>query len=111
MQRHAMLARMIDSPTERFHVRMEGVSPVRLPAAEMTPDEALAAVAFQERELAIMMENAAPAVALLQRIADGDRSMSRRQLRKARETVVTLVRVQQQAARLRAAMRALPPVQ
>jgi hypothetical protein len=52
------------------------------------------------------MENAPPAVALLQRIADGDRSMSRRQLRRARETVATPVRVQQQTDRLRAAMRA-----
>ena len=31
---------------ERFHVRMEGDRPVRLTVAEMTPDEALAAVAF-----------------------------------------------------------------
>jgi hypothetical protein len=96
---------------ERFHVRMKGDRPIRLAAAEMTPDEALAAVEFLERELQLMQQHAVPAVALLQRIADGDRSMSRRQLRKARETVVTLVRVQQQTNRLRAAMRALPPVQ
>jgi hypothetical protein len=51
MRRHAKLARMIESPTERFHVRMEGDRPIRLAVAEMTPDEALAAVAFQEREL------------------------------------------------------------
>ena len=94
---------------ERFRVRMEGTRPIWLPVAEMTPDDALAAVAFQERELAVMMENAAPGVALLQRIADGDRSMSRRQLRRARETVATLVRVQQQTDRLRAAVRAMLP--
>ena len=29
---------------ERFHVRMEGDRPIRLTVAEMTPDEALAAV-------------------------------------------------------------------
>jgi hypothetical protein len=92
---------------ERFHVRIEGDRPIRLPVAEMTPDYALAAVAFQERELVIMMENSAPAVALLQRIADGDRSMPRRQLRKAREA--TLVRVQQQTDRLRAAVRTVLP--
>jgi hypothetical protein len=86
---------------------MAGSRPIRLAVAEMTPDEALAAVAFLERELAIIMENAAPAVALLQRVADGDRSMSRRQLRRAREMVATLVRVQQQVDRLRVAVRSL----
>ena len=30
---------------ERFHVRMEGDRPIRLPVADMTPDEAPAAVA------------------------------------------------------------------
>ena len=39
--------------------------------------------------------------------ADGDRSMTRRELRKARETVATLVRVQQQTDRLRAAVQAV----
>jgi hypothetical protein len=94
---------------ERFHVRMEGDRPIRLTVAEMTPEDALLAIAFQERELAIMMENAAPVLALLQRVADGDRSMTRRELRNARETVATLVRVQQQTDRLRAAVRALQP--
>jgi hypothetical protein len=75
----------------------------------MAPDEALAAVAFQERELQLMQEAATPTLALLQRVADGDRSMPRRELRKARETVATLVRVQQQTARLRAAVRAMCP--
>jgi hypothetical protein len=75
----------------------------------MTPDDALAAMAFQERELALMQKTAAPAVALLQRVADGDRSMSRRQLRRAREMVATLVRVQQQTDRLRAAVQAMQP--
>jgi hypothetical protein len=46
---------------------------------------------------------------MLQRVAAGDRSMTRRELRKARETVATLVRVQQQTARLRAAVRAVLP--
>jgi hypothetical protein len=64
-------------------------------------------VAFQDRELAIMIKNAAPALELLKRVADGDRSMPRRELRKARETVATLVRVQQQRDRLRAAVRAV----
>jgi hypothetical protein len=94
---------------ERFHVRMDDDRPIRLTVAEMTPAEALAAVAFQERELAIMQEQAAPALALLQRLADGDRSMPRRELRQARETVATLVRVQQQASRLRVAVRAALP--
>jgi hypothetical protein len=72
---------------------MKGERPIRLPVAEMTPDEALAAVAFAARELQLMQANATPAVALLQRVAAGDRSMTRRQLRKAREMVATLVRV------------------
>jgi hypothetical protein len=92
---------------ERFHVRMEGDRPVRLPVAEMTPNDALAAVAFQERELVLMQETAAPALALLKRVADGDRSMTRREVRKARETVATLVRVQQQTTRLHAAVQAV----
>jgi hypothetical protein len=53
--------------------------------------------------------SAAAALALLQRIADGDRSMSRPQLRRARETVATLVRVQQQTDRLRTAVRTVLP--
>jgi hypothetical protein len=67
------------------------------------------APAVAERELAIMMENAAPALAPLQCVAVGDRSMTRRELRRARETVATLVRVQQQTDRLRAAVRAVRP--
>ena len=90
---------------ERFHVRMNRDRPVRLTVAEMTPEDALAAVAFQERELQLMQENAAPAIKLLQRVADGDRSMPRRELRQAREMVATMVRVQQQTDRLRAAVR------
>jgi hypothetical protein len=85
---------------------MEGDRPVRLPVSEMTPDEALAAVAFQERELHLMQAAAARALALLQRAADGDWSMPRWELCRARETVATLVRVQQQTTRLRAAVRA-----
>jgi hypothetical protein len=75
----------------------------------MTPDEALAAVAFQERELVLMQETATPALALLKRVADGDRSMPRRELRQAREMVATLVRVQQQTDRLHAAVRVVLP--
>ena len=54
-----------------------------------------------------MQETAAPALALLQRVADGDRSMTRRELREAREMVETLARVQRQTDRLRAAVRAM----
>jgi hypothetical protein len=53
---------------------MEGDRPIRLTVAEMTPDGALAAVAFQERELLLMQETAAPALTLLKRLADGDRA-------------------------------------
>jgi hypothetical protein len=95
---------------ERFFVRMEGDRPIRLNVAEMTPDEALAAVAFQERELQLMRETATPALALLQRVADGDRSMTRLELREAQEMVATLARVHRQTDRLRAAVRAIQPV-
>jgi hypothetical protein len=94
---------------ERFHVRAEGTRPIRLTVAEMTPEDVRLAVAFAERELLHMTEHAAPARALLQRVADGDRSMPQWELRRARETVATLVRVQQQTDRLRAAVRALQP--
>jgi hypothetical protein len=99
-------SRMSDSQ-ERFHVRMAGDRPIRLPVAEMTPEDARLALEFAERELQLVQANAAPAVALLQRIADGDRSMSRWQLRRARETVTTLVQVQQQTDRLRAVVRVM----
>ena len=92
---------------ERFHVRMEGDRPVRLTVAAMTPQDARLAIAFQERELALMQETAAPALAVLQRVADGDQAVTRRALRKAREMVATLVRVRQQTDRLRAAVRAM----
>ena len=74
--RRAMLARMIDSlEPERFFVCMRAASdrPVRLPVADMTPDEALAAVVFQERELVHMTKNAAPALELLGRVAAATR--------------------------------------
>jgi hypothetical protein len=48
-------------------------------------------------------------MALLQRAADGDQSMPRWELRRARETVATLVRVQQQTDRLREAVLAEVP--
>jgi hypothetical protein len=52
-------------------------------------------------------QHAAPALALLQRVADGgDRSTPGWELHRARETMATLVRVQQQTDRLRAAVRA-----
>jgi hypothetical protein len=99
---------MADSQ-ERFHVRTEGDRPIRLTVAEMAPEDMRLAVAFAEHELQLMQENAAPAMALLQRVADGDRSMPRRELRRAREMVATLVRVRQQTDRLRAAVRAVLP--
>jgi hypothetical protein len=91
---------------ERFRVRVEGTLQIRLRVAEMTPDEALAAVEFLERELQLMQAAAAPALALLQRATDGDQSAPLWELHRARETAATLVRVQQQTARLRAAVQA-----
>ena len=85
---------------------MEGTRPIRLPVAEMTSDEALAAVAFAERELQLMQANAVPALALLDRAAAGDQSAPQRELCRAGD-VETLVRTQQQTARLRAELRAL----
>jgi hypothetical protein len=43
----------------------------------MTPEDARLAVAFAARELVLTLENAMPALALLQRVAEGDRSMPR----------------------------------
>jgi len=94
---------------ERFRVRLEGTRPIRLTVAEMTPEDVRLAVAFAERELQLMQETAAPAMALLQRAADGDQSMPRWELRRARETVATLVRMQQQTDRLREAVLAVVP--
>jgi hypothetical protein len=54
---------------ERFRVRLEGTRPIRLTVAEMTPEDVRLAVAFAERELQLMQETAAPAMALLQRAA------------------------------------------
>ena len=88
---------------------MEGDRPIRLTVDEMTPDEALLAVASQERELTIMTEHATPSLALLQCIENGDHSMTQRKLREAREMAATLHRVQQQTTRLRAAVRVLHP--
>ena len=92
---------------ERFRVRVEGTRPIRLTVAEMTPNEALAAVEFLERELQLTQAAAAPALALLQRATDGDGDQSAPQweLRRAREMVATLVRVQQQTDRLLASVR------
>lgn len=74
-----------------------------------TPDEMLAAVTFQERELVIMTEHAAPALALLGRVVGGDQAVTRRELREARQMVATLARVHRQTDRLRAAVRAIQP--
>jgi hypothetical protein len=71
----------------------------------MTPEDVRLAVAFAERELQLMQETAAPATALLQRAADGDQLMPRWELRRAGETVATLVRMQQQTDRLRKVVR------
>ena len=97
----ASSAAMPDSQ-ESFHVRTEGTRPIRLTVAEMTPDEVLAAAEFQERELQRMHSHAAPALALLQRVADGDRSMPQWELHRAREMAETLARVHRQTDRLRA---------
>jgi hypothetical protein len=94
---------------ERFLVRMEGTRPIRLPVAEMTSGEALAAVEFLEHELQLMQAAAAPALVLPQRVTNDDRSTPRWELHRAREMVATLVRVQQQTARLRAAVRVVLP--
>ena len=80
--RAASSAAMSDSQ-ERFRVRMEGTLPIRLTVAEMTPDEALAAVEFLERELQLTQAAAAPALALLQRHVAGDRSTLQWELRQA----------------------------
>ena len=99
---------MPDSP-ERFHVRLEGTLPIRLTVAEMTPEDVPRAVAFAERELQLTQGLAVPALALLQRVADGDQSVLRWELHRAREMAETLVRVQQQTDRLRAAVRTKQP--
>ena len=87
-------------PQERFRVRLEGTRPIRLTVAEMTPEDVPLAVAFAERELQLTQGHAALALALLQRAANGDQSMPGWELHRARETVATLVRVQQQTDRL-----------
>jgi hypothetical protein len=68
-----------------------------------------AVAACAERELQLMKERTAPVLALLQRVADGDRSMPKWELSRAREMVETLARVQQQTARLREAVQAMQP--
>jgi hypothetical protein len=75
----------------------------------MTPEDVRAAVAFAEHELVLMQGHAAPALALLQRVADGDQSVLRWELHRAREMAETLHRVQQQTDRLRAAVRTVWP--
>lgn len=94
---------------ETFRVRLEGTRPICLTVAEMTPEDVRLAVTFAERELQLMQETATPALAVLQRAADGDQSVARWELHRAREMAETLVRVQRQTDRLRAAVRALQP--
>jgi hypothetical protein len=60
-----MLPAMPDSqldtgPPETFHIRMNDDQPIRLPVAEMTPEDGRLAITFQEHELAIMAGIAAP---------------------------------------------------
>ena len=95
---------------DRFFVRMESGRAVRLTIAEMTVEDLLRAVAFQECELVLMERTAEPSLALLQRVAAGDGTMTRRELREAELTAATLVRVQQQTTRLREAIRQFVPV-
>ena len=101
--------RRVSMSAERFHVRQEGTRPIRLTVAEMTPEDVQLAVAFAERELQLMQAHAALALALLQRVADGDRSMPQWELHRAREMAETLARVHRQTDRLRAAVRARQP--
>jgi hypothetical protein len=51
-----------------------------------------------------MQQLAAPGLALLQRVADGDRSLPQWELHRAREMAETLARVHRQTDRLRAAV-------
>jgi hypothetical protein len=75
----------------------------------MTPEDVRLAVASAECELQLMQEHAALALAVLQRVADGDRSMPQWELHRAREMAETLHRVQQQTDRLRAVVRTAQP--
>jgi hypothetical protein len=59
----------MSDPQERFHVRLEGTRPIRLTVAEMSPEDVRLAVASAERELQLMQEHAAAALALLGRVA------------------------------------------
>ena len=91
---------------ESFPVRTEGTRPIRLTVAEMTPEDVRLAVASAEHELQLMQQLATPALALLQRVAAGDRSMPQWELHRAREMAETLARVHRQTDRLRAAVQA-----
>jgi hypothetical protein len=89
---------------ESFHVRTEGTRPIRLTVAEMTPEDVRLAVTSAEHELQLMQQLATPGLALLQRVADGDRSLPQWELHRAREMAETLARVHRQTDRLRAAV-------
>ena len=104
-----MLPAMPDSqpdagPPETFHIRMNGDQPIRLPVAEMTPEDARLAITFQEHELAIMAGIAAPTLMLLQQASTGEHAMSPSELRDAYKLTATLIRVQEQTHRLREAV-------
>ena len=96
---------------EHFFVRLDGDNrSVRKTVAAMAPDEVLLAVARMERELQIMTAQAAPALALLQRAANGDRkTFTPRQLKEAQALVASFLAVQQQAGRLSEAVGQLAP--
>jgi hypothetical protein len=91
-------------PPETFHIRMNGDQPIRLPVAEMTPEDARLAITFQEHELAIMARIAAPTLMLLQQAFKGEHAMTPSELREAYELAATLIRVQEQTHRLREAV-------
>ena len=95
---------------ELFFVRLDADKrAVRLSVAEMAPDDVLAAIAWMERELQLAQASAAPALALLQRAANGERTMRARDLREAELMAATLLDVQQQTGRLREAVRQMRP--
>ena len=69
----------------------------------------LAAVVWVEWELQLAQALAAPALALLQRAANGERTMRARDLREAEAMVATLLDVRQQTGRRREAVRQMRP--
>ena len=92
------------APPETFHVRMEGDRPVQMTVGEMSPEDVALALAFQESELALMAEIAAPTLARLRQASLGEERMSQAEFREAHEVAATLLRVQQKTDRLRVAV-------